>query len=191
MSTIGDLVRACKIGDLAAVEKIINDGVVVAGDYNNYNSNNMTPLMWACRWGYTEIVQVLLKSDLARPDYVISHISDSSALIIACRLGHAEIVELLLATNQAHTEYQNMSGWTALMYACDNIRYWNTQNSIHIITALLKSGQAHPELKNRVGDDALAIAQKSGFAEIVKLLLKHLNEQHIVEANVKHAAKKI
>lgn len=80
------------------------------------DTNDQTPLMQACLWGYLEIVKLLLATGLAHPEWVDN--SGWTALILAGQDGTAEVIKLLLLTGEAHPEYQNEDeGMTALMYA--------------------------------------------------------------------------
>ena len=95
--------------------------------YQHLNKNELkNELLYACRYGYLDIVQYLLTSpDLKK--HVDIHCKTPSgwdALIFACINGHLDIAQYLLTSPElkehANIYHKNNDGDNALMFACIN-----------------------------------------------------------------------
>jgi ankyrin repeat protein len=83
------LLEACDKGNLAAVQKLLDDGV----DVNWKDANGYTGLIWASAMGHVNVVKLLLdRGALIDPQCNLGH----TALMIASITGKFECVQLLL-----------------------------------------------------------------------------------------------
>ena len=144
------LVRAAKIGDLDAVNDLLNRGV----DLNAPDDDGCTALGGAAFKGHTDVVKALLVHG-ARPD-------ESRALLQASVCGSVEIVKLLLARH-ANPNIDDRFGKTALYSAAQ-------YGFLDIANVLLDNG-ANPNKADHNGFTALNQAAFHGYADMVKVLL--------------------
>lgn len=82
-----------------------NADIHVNGNYH------LSPLIWACGRGYTEIVQLLIQRG-AKVN--VGDKYGTTALVWACRKGSAEIVDMLLKAG-ANVDTAGMYSWTPLL----------------------------------------------------------------------------
>lgn len=135
---------------------------------NMTNIHGNTALTWACREGYTNIVQLLLAHGA---DPTIKNNMNYKALVYACKNGHTDIVKILLESNVENKEdlgINLMSGtyhYTSLIYACKN-------GCEEMAIALLENG-ADVNIQTIDGDTALIWACKNQHQNIVELLLRY------------------
>ena len=138
-------------------------------DPNVKDSNEYTALMHAVRYGYEEIIGILLKFDNTNPDIQDKH--GLTAIMFACHKGHINIAKALLQKN-ANPDIQNTNGSTALMIACIASHYE--------IAKLLLQHNADINIRNTEGLTALTVASMAGkdaphdgYLDIIHLLLKN------------------
>jgi len=135
---------------------------------NMTNIHGNSALTWACREGYTSIVQLLLAHGA---DPTIINNMNYKALVYACKNGHTDIVKILLESNVEDKEELGInlkSGtyhYTSLIYACKN-------GDEEITMALLENG-ADVNAQTIDGDTALIWACKNQHQNIVELLLRY------------------
>jgi ankyrin repeat protein len=143
----------------------------------NYHANKhgWTPLYIASLRGHIDIVRSLLNAK-AKIDQTTKN-EKHTALHAASHQGHTEIVQVLIDKN-ANVNQADIHGCTPLCIAAHT-------NRIAIVALLLDHGadihaivtvdsKIDPIIKE--GDTALAIAQKKGHMEIVKLLEERLEQ---------------
>jgi ankyrin repeat protein len=119
------LVKACIIGDLAAVEKAINEGANV----NYKDETGHTPLLISSNSGNIELVKMLISKGA---DINSKTSFGSTALHIASGLGYIEVVEFLIK-NGANVNVKNRTGSSPLSSAVSN-------KNIEIVKLLLANG---------------------------------------------------
>lgn len=130
-------------------------------NYKDVDTNNRSALMIACLSGYTEIVSILLNAGA-----LVNDIDDKgyTCLMLAADKGYIDIVKLLL-DGGVDKDMQTITGDTALILATNNNRY-------EIVNLLVNAG-ANTSLCTKLGgNDAFAIAMRSGSLSIIKLLYK-------------------
>ena len=93
--------------------------------YQHLNKNELkNELLYACRYGYLDIVQYLLTSPDLKKHVDIHYKSPSGwdALIFACCYSHLDIAQYLLTSPElkehADIYHKDNDGDNALMYAC-------------------------------------------------------------------------
>jgi ankyrin repeat protein len=82
------LLKAAQEGDLNLVQKLINDGAYINGDYEE---NSMTPLMTAAEQGHEATVNILLQAG-ANPECVFK---GKTAVDYALKNGHGLVAEMI------------------------------------------------------------------------------------------------
>lgn len=104
------LIIAIKTGNTELVKNLLKQSSNI--DIENLNSRR-TPLMEAASSGFTEILDILIKSGAE-----INHLQSDgvSALMLAAGAGHSDIVKILLERG-ADTEIKDQLGMTAREYA--------------------------------------------------------------------------
>jgi ankyrin repeat protein len=86
-------------------------------------------------------------------------------LILACKVGSETVVFQLLDRGASNLDAKDVLGKTALLYAADIDKHT-------IVTHLLARG-ANPNLPDGTGATPLIVASKHGFANAVRVLIKH------------------
>ena len=156
----------CQSGNLDLVlHLMIQDSVGL----NYQNIDGSTALHIACAYGHTEVVNLLLQSGFMIHK---QNLRNETLLHSACKLTndnvktvallHLQSKQLKLDLNQ-----QNISGWTALHYACfagnlEIVKYMMNKSEEFLLNGLTKNGE-----------NALHLASGNGHVDIVKLILKH------------------
>ena len=169
---------------------------------NSYGRNGWTPLTVAASNGYTEIVQVLLKYgadlEIARK----TEKGSSTATYIASVENHPDIVEILCRAGAKVNMFGN-NGWTPLTAAASNgyteivqvlLKYgadlemrnqpsigggdtplYHAANNNHpeTVEILCKAEADMDATTGSLGDPPLIRAVKSGYIEVIKVLLKY------------------
>lgn len=90
-----------------------NADIHVNGNYH------LSPLVWACGRGYTEIVQMLIERG-AKVN--VGDKYGTTPLVWACRKGNAEIVDMLLKAG-ANVDTAGMYSWTPLLVVSQLIKF--------------------------------------------------------------------
>ena len=117
-----------------------------------------TPLSWACRYGYLDLTEQLLKAG-ANVNSKSRH--SKTSLMEAAEKGHYEITKLLVRAG-ADVNVQTEKGWSALMWASE-------KGFVDIVSLLIEAG-ADLFMKNGKGERALVIARKNNNPETVKTI---------------------
>jgi ankyrin repeat protein/Cdc6-like AAA superfamily ATPase len=179
-SSDSTLLQSCLAGDPDLTRWILEHTVVDSGNsykqqgetdvVNICRNNGVSPLVIACKYHHTEIVEMLLeyKADINKCTK-----SGESPLYIACQEGHLDIVLKLLDKN-INTEVTKCvdSGASPLYIACQ-------EGHLDIVLKLLDNN-INTEV-NKCGDSGaspLYIACQEGHLDIVlKLLDKNINTE--------------
>lgn len=155
------LLEASKAGNLKEVSALLQHGAHVYAT----DSNNRTPLMWACINGHTYIADFLLQNGA---DINATDNNGENALMFACEEGHTATAAFLLEKG-ADINATNNFGSTSLMYACING---------HTGTAafLLQNG-VDINARNNNGDNAMRFAERDGDTDTTYLLLSWMTQK--------------
>ena len=152
---------------------------------------HQTPLMWACMFGHTDIVQRLLKNDLPHWFINAQDIHGRTALHYAVLYGHTECIQELLRWYSKETDrikevykdnheaqkkastclginVSDSQGNTALFYAI-------TKGNLLLVSNLLKANAKLSASKNKAAL-ALKIAAAKGWDDVVIRILFKLKE---------------
>ena len=157
-----------------------------------------TFLLYASRYGHTEIVEILIKKGV---NVNFKNNERNTALMYASRKGYTKIVEALLTVEGVNVNFKNNERNTALMYASRKgytkivealltiegvdvnakSKYYAGGTALmraienghtEIVKALLEAKEINVNDKDRIGHTALIWASSHGRLEIVKILLK-------------------
>lgn len=138
-----------------------------------YDINLQTPkdkytaLMYASKWGFTDIVQKMLQHPQINVN--IENYENETALHLACYTQKTDVVELLLQYPNIDVNKKNYKNETALYFACDN-------GNIDIVELLLENPSIDVNVQSRNwGFTALHEASRKCYTEIVEALLQHPN----------------
>ncbi|XP_058059671.1 ankyrin repeat family A protein 2 isoform X1 [Anopheles bellator] len=126
------------------------------------DSDNYTPLHWACYYGQLAAVTILLKCGADANKQANDMISP---LLLAGAGGHNEIVRLLLERG-ASINHMDIVGNTALMYAAAG-------NHPHTCNELLNGGASFTDT-NEDGESAYSLAVKNGANLAQAVLENHI-----------------
>lgn len=146
--------EAIKQRDVRKVQILLDKGC----DIDYIGDKELTFLMLAVSFGYTEIVKLLLENN---SNVDLQDRDGNNALMMASCLGYNSIVHLLLQQNPVLNN-QNNEGMTALMLAACN-------GKENIVGQLLKEG-ACTDLTNLDGKTAWTFAMDHGYPRIAELL---------------------
>lgn len=142
---------------------VLIDALNENGDLNeneNYSIQAILSLMSALKRGYTEVLTILLQSNL---DLDKTNVFRMTALMHASFHGEEKLVNLLLNSDiNVDVDKQDNLGWTALMFACH-------RGHVKIVKLLLESG-ADKSLVNSEGNIAVYYAMRNNYHDIVELL---------------------
>lgn len=125
---------------------------------NLTDSIGNTPLSWAARLGYLDVVKTLLKRG-AKADNTSKF--GKTPLMEAAERGRFDIAELLVREG-ADVNRQTKKGWTPLM--------WAAEKGYTPIVALLIEAKAKLFVKNNQGERALIIARKNNREETAEII---------------------
>ncbi len=154
VSDVGFREAALK-GDLATVQKAIEEGV----DVNGPDEDRRTALMLSAFDGHHRIVQLLLDHGARHND---RDATNRSALVYAASGRNPETVEVLLDAGADINVTDNGEGWTALMFAA-------AEGNVAVVRLLLAHG-ADRSRRDVDGETAKQFAAKNGHPEVVQLL---------------------
>lgn len=112
-----EFIELCESGNQKAVIELIesreNDDIFDAID-----TKGRTILMWACLYGMQKLAVKLIKTGLAKPDYVDNK---GQTALIHSTFADSELILVtreLIKTGGSKPEHVDKHGMTALMYAC-------------------------------------------------------------------------
>ena len=162
--------------------------------------NDLSPIMWACKYNIPEVALLLIQSGKSNPEYVNK--KGETALLYSLYEGLPDVSLVLIQTGKSRPEQVNVLGDTALIWACaisssevalaliqtgnsipDQVNsngntaliYACKSNMTEIAIALIQTGDSMPEQVNLSGESALIIAKEKGLTEVVKLLNETIN----------------
>ena len=164
-NNIIQLFAAIKANDVATVRQLLLNGVTA----NWVNDEGASPLLAACMYGNSEIVELLLFWG-ADGNEKSSNLNGMTPLIVATVYGHPSIINLLLNSIlnieiDVRCTSDTQAGATALTMAIAN-------NDRSTVKTLLKHGaNANLQYDIEAGGSSLNLAVASGFKEIVEELL--------------------
>jgi ankyrin repeat protein len=114
--------------------------IITQSTFTNLNFKDTdlrTPIYIATKYGYADIVDILLKAGANVNEKTPT--VDSTMLLIACREGLADIVDILLKAG-ADVNYSNRDGETPLHMAVTNDSNKSEENLELIVRRLLNYG---------------------------------------------------
>jgi len=151
---------AIAIGDVAAVQKAIAEGVDV--NMKDLGPLEQTPLNLGSYCGHAKIVEALMKA----PNINLTNLIDCQfCLQKAATRGHIGVVRHLIGIKDLDLNYQDFFGETALTLATE-------KQYTYIIKALVETGKIDPNLQNKEGFTALMIAVDNDDEDAVNILLE-------------------
>ena len=153
--------------------------------------HSWTPIMWACRKGHKNIVQLLIdhsnenidfNARIKRcsnnfPCYECDYHGNShyTPLMLACKFGHQDVVQLLIEQPNGKIDFNAKAGFgcTSLMLACkygkkDVVKLLLDHSSILNIDLHAKDPYSYT---------AFSLACQSGHTEVVQLFLDHSEKE--------------
>ncbi len=172
-------------------------------DFEAFDVNGYTALIWAATKGHTEVVKALIEAGAnlnaqdkngytaliwatregraevvealidAKADLNAQDYEGKTALILAARKGRTEVVKALIEA-EADLNAQDKNGYTALIWAA-------YQGHTEIVEALI-AADADVNAQDDIGNTALICAAREGRTEVVKALIEagaNLNAQDI------------
>ncbi|KAI9642631.1 hypothetical protein NHQ30_009436 [Ciborinia camelliae] len=158
------LIWALKFEKPGAVKLLLGRGAVKNLLGNGRTGQLESAMIWACKEGDVEIVDLLL--DLGTNINAQDSSKKLTPLIEASRNGHEGIVQILL-DNKANVNAQNLSKSTALLEAIGQ----GPENLKEIVKKLL-SANADINLANNMGETPLLLAVRIPNENMAKLLVK-------------------
>lgn len=138
--------------------------------HHDVNSNNfigVSAIYLASNYNHGDVVLALLEAG-ADPDTFTE--AKSNPLLIAVAEGHADVVEILL-DNNADVFATGVDGITPIMVA---VQYKGGNAAIHsrLVKLLLDAG-ADPDSPNGLGRTLVWIATRTGYPEIIDVLVEN------------------
>lgn len=143
-------------------------------DINSYSSEYYTPLYIACKYGYTNLVETLLKSGADTNCKCCCGNDTITPLAIACDRGYEKIVALLIKYG-ADTNFVSKFGISILIYAIK-------RGNIKIANRLLESG-ANVNHCDKSGNSILMYVCEYGNIDFVNLILKYKPNPFLLNNN--------
>lgn len=153
-ASLDDLLNAAKMGDAAAVTRMVSQGM----DINSTDQNGNSLLILAAREDQARVVEALVKQRGIKLN--ARNGAGDSALMLASLKGYSDVVQLLLA---AGADYDH-DGWNPLLYAA-------FEGRLAVVEQLLAKG-ANPNAKAPNHTTPLMFAARNGHEEVVVRLLK-------------------
>ncbi|XP_063222406.1 ankyrin repeat and SAM domain-containing protein 3-like isoform X2 [Bacillus rossius redtenbacheri] len=127
------------------------------------NATGWTPLMYACAFGHSRLVELLLQHGAA------TDVHDNvgrTAVMLAVAYGHADILNVLLQSSpQEALEAVDDRGWTALFYAAH-------MGQLECLQVLIQHKCDVNTIASQSGETALMVAVRCGNMDFVKVLLR-------------------
>ncbi len=185
-NSLTPLMAAVKTGNPKIVNEIIKTRLV---DHSIRNNDDRTALMMAARYGYTEIVKLLLDANEpnltdcwqtmmkaginAYPDIVnlfkktkvIDENDKWVKWMTATVLGDIDTLKLLSKDIELEKDKKDLNQKTALFYAAD-------EGNIDVVRVLVVEAKVDINTQNKYGWTPLMLAADSEDIEMVKLLLE-------------------
>jgi len=152
--------QACTDGDLEVARKLADDPAV---DVNWVGEDRGdTSLHRACRFGWLEIVKLLLAQEKIEVNK--GKKGDASPIFIASQEGHKEVVSWLLADPRINPNKPRDTGATPFYIACECGRR-------EVVSLLLADPRVDPNMAMNNGTTPFSVACQEGHPEVVSLLL--------------------
>ncbi len=161
-------------GDLSEIEFLIKAGADINAKYDD---KGYTALMYAARYGYTEIVQYLISVGV---DVNIQCYDIETALSIAIENGHTKIVEMLIAAGAEEIEPKLQV--VELEDFGDELRMAARDGYLSEVEKLIGIG-VDVNMQNNNGRTALMMAAGNGYFEIVELLIEAGADNNLQDIN--------
>ena len=155
-----NLIRACRDGELALVQFLVND---CGADVHEVDECGNTALMIACLSGKLEVVKYLVEE--CKADVNAQDLNGMTVLVEACLRGGADIVKCLVNDCGADVNAQDRGGQTALMIAC-------LRGNLEEVKYLVEDCKADVNAKDQHGKTVLMWACEEGNLELVKYLVE-------------------
>jgi len=164
------LFKACSFGDVEALKKLIG----LAAERNRYinpnttNKFGMTPLIVACAYGHSEVVELLIKN--WGRELLVNEIDmvDKSALVYACENEDKKVVELLTVLENLKLSMVYDEGETTLHILLKN-------ESFELVKLILDLNVELPlNVLDSGNNTPLSLACEAKSVEMVTLLLEDI-----------------
>lgn len=157
-----DILKAAANNETALVVDLLRRGM----DVNTVDSQGTSLLMYAARFGNSELLEFLLSN---RANVLKRNKYGDTALMLAAFAGHLDVVRRLVAAGAV----LDHPGWTPLAYA-------SFEGHVQVIQFLAEQG-ADLDAQADNGMTALMIAARNGHLEAVKVLLAAGADPDIVD----------
>lgn len=154
-------------GDLAKLQAELKKSPENA---NESNADGWTALMWACRAGKVDCVELLLASGA---DLRAANKFESTSMHHAAHWGHVSVIETLLRTvgtaveRKELIEARNKFGWTPL--------HWAGKGGHAAAAKTIMEAGGDPRAVHMFGNTPLHEAVNSGNVDVVKVMLPKSN----------------
>jgi hypothetical protein len=160
------LLLACCTGDVQMVRVLLpvcQEAINWVGQVRDYIFYD-TPLVTACRGGYSKVVEELVKAG-ADVNLHGTGLNAKTPLIAACEEGHVSVVkELVKAGADVNFHSTNLISQTPLTEACG-------RGYVNVVKELVEAG-ADVNLRDTEGNTPLTAACTKGYECVVQQLLK-------------------
>ena len=160
------------------IESKLPENTIITNNNERWYADGDTPLLLACYYGYSDIVELLLNygANLEARDSIDS----AMAIHIASSKGHSDIIKTIMESYSAKkinnlVDIEDDTGTTPLMWAAMN-------NQISAINMLLKYG-ANINAQDYDGWSALHFAAASQSYKAVEILLKNKADVNLENVN--------
>jgi ankyrin repeat protein len=166
-----ELLESVLLNNISAVKRLVSEGV----DVNfKHETTYMTPLMYACSKGYSEIAFILLA---AGADVTLTDKEEATALNYACLMTKdIDIIQMIIRYGVEINNTTKTLGHTPLMDAV-------VGNNIDAVKLLVKMG-AKLDVRDKVKEEtALMKAVKTKRENIVEFLVKSGADVNIPNKN--------
>ena len=152
---------ACEYGSTTIVEYLLGSEHFRCTDMNTVNRCGEPPLYIACKMGYVDVVQALLKTKECNVN--VQTKDGDTPLHIAVETEH-ELIKSILADPQCDPSIANNQGETPLQVGC------RERNAI-VVKTLLETGKCDPNVQTDTGDTPLHLATRNKDTQVIQLLL--------------------
>lgn len=171
-----ELCEAALYNNIYALVKELNNG----NDINSQDKSGFTALNWACRLGYDNIANYLLKMypnvDVNLPDE-----DGYTALINAAMFGHTGVVKLLMDCDKTDINAVTKDGMTALHWA-------SFEGYDDVVKILLMHPNIDINKTDKHGCTPLILAAGNSRYKTAEMLINHPNIDMNKQNNIKNTA---
>ena len=156
------LIHATKEGDLHAVKKLVE--VLHVDPHTSRDEDNSTPLHWASRRGFLNVVKYLVEE--RHCDVECRNKDGDTPLHAAALAGKLDIVQYLISDRGCDPMSKGQYGGTPLHCACQSGR-------VDVVSYLMEDSPKVDSLcRNENNDTPLHVASFNGHLPVVKLLVE-------------------